>query len=413
MSKVLIINYPILKLGGIEKYICSHIPFFLDNGVRVIWLMKDHDAIGKSFEKVLSDERIEKVTLHRPSVYWFRHDAFNLNKEDEIVIMSCRPMDMIRSFCLMRDFKDYNITPFYCVPDTKGGAYYLEGNFPPFIRKFLKKRLASAHYRWESYNLIRFFAFSQIHILEENYGLKVTNPDQKVLRSNDPYPEFNEDAVRELAEKRGDEFNIVTLGRFDFPHKGYMLGLIRSYVRLKSKYPQLKLKIVGYGPDKDKLLTEIDKVQTEYKGDITLVGEVAPAEIASVFKNMHLNISVAGAVRDGVRNSVLSIPARNYCEGECEVYGLNFTKMHPTSTLPGDLVDPYIEKVITMSVDEYVSEVKRMHDMYRNVPQPWFLFDTRKLCDKPMPILNSEIRFFKTLEFVKRIIYAFKFLLKK
>ena len=105
-------------------------------------------------------------------------------------------------------------------------------------------------------------------------------------------------------------FNIVSISRFDFPHKGYLLGLIRAYGRLKEKYPQVALCIIGYGPGKPLVEKEIKRLNKKAQQDLSLLGEVDSADFPKVLKEMHLNISVAGSVGVGARNGVLSIPAR-------------------------------------------------------------------------------------------------------
>lgn len=115
--------------------------------------------------------------------------------------------------------------------------------------------------------------------------------------------------------------------------------------------------------------------------DIKLLGEASPDEISNYMKEAHLNISVAGAVGDGARNGVLSIPARNYCIGECEVYGyLPDSRLKSTSLEKGILVDDFIEEVILMSNEEYIQKCIDSYNTYAlNDVDPLYVFAASKI----------------------------------
>lgn len=402
-NKVVIINYYILRVGGIEKFVCRLIPFMLDHGVRVIWLKQRDNAIGKSFEKVLKDERLENVIVKNPHSQWFRHGKINLSKNDEIIILSFTVTGMAKSLEIVREHPNFDITPYYYIPNTTGDEYYVERYFHGWVRKTVKNKMASIYKRWDSYGSLRFFASLQINSLEENYNFVINNKENKTLK---PFLTTDTLDMRNLQERiktRTNHFTIITVGRFDFPHKGYMLGLVRSYARLKDKYPNLNLVIIGYGPDEKILLKEIESIEFQKQKDITLIGETSPNELKQYFANAHLNISVAGAVGDGARYGVISLPARNYCYGECEVYGLDFDKRITVSRESGYKVEPYIEKVLNMTDEEYKDESVKAYNRFCVKGCPWYVFDVQQET-KQMPILMSEIIFIRIVELAKRVL---------
>ena len=415
MGKVIIINRYILKLGGIEKKICSLIPFLLDNGVRVIWIRQRENAIGDSFASILQDKRLEYVYVKNPNVQWFNHEDFKLKSDDQIIILSFNPSSFAKSLTLCKEFPNADITPFYYVPDTTGPQYFRERYFPGVFRKYLEKKLSRLYQKWDSFNLIRFFSRLQIDALESAYGFKIQTPEKKLFEKIKDAPPFDYQGTLLRAEERNKYFNIITVGRFDFPHKGYILGLIRAYGRLKNKYKMLHLTIVGYGPHEDRVRDEIAKLPEDAKSDITLVGETPPDELFKLYARSHLNIAVASAVGHGVINSVISIPARNYCEGECEVYGLHYEPQIVVSTAPGHLVDDDIIRVIEMNNDEYCQETKRMHDLFdKNIKtNPWYVFDTLSLCERKMRIKREDILVLKYIEQTRKILTVYHYILLK
>ncbi len=413
MGKVVIINRYILKLGGIETYVCRLIPFMLNHDVRVIWIRQRDNAIGSSFSDVLKDKRLEYCYVNNPDILWFNHEKIKLSKDDKVIILSFNPSSFAKSLTLCREYRGIDITPFYYVPDTTGPQYFRERYFPGFLGRYFHGSLSKLFRRFDSYNLIRFFSPLQVTSLEQAYGLTIQDSDKKILKSNEEYPPFDEENVKLRAKERRRNFNIITVGRFDFPHKGYILGLIRAYGRLKQNYMNLHLTIVGYGPHENRVREEISKLPDYAQKDLHLVGETPPEDLQRLFYRSHLNISVAGAVGDGAKYSVLSIPARNYCEGECEVYGLNYEPSVTVSTKPGHLVDDDIIRVINMSSDDYINETLRIHKLFRTDSEPWYVFDTLSMCQKKMNVKRKDVNILKCIEYLRKILTVFHFLILK
>ena len=96
-------------------------------------------------------------------------------------------------------------------------------------------------------------------------------------------------------------------------------------------------------------------------------------------RNMHLNVSVAGSILCGARNCVVSLPARNYCEGECEVYGyLPSSIKLLSSTEKGSPVIPFIEELINMPTEDYIVECKKSYQAFASLkPRPEYIFEQK------------------------------------
>lgn len=392
----LVINYGNLNIGGIEKYLFELSKYLTDNGDRVIWLRDPVLKIADSYRDLFLGNAVERVVTDTSKFNWFDHDELLFSKEEDIVVLSFDPMSMARALQLALEYREFHITPYYVVPNTTGNLYYLERYFNGKKRKRIQRKLAGFLSRWEHMGLVRFFNKLQIQSLENNYEIKITQGESKILRGVYGITDLNQDNLSKRS-KRVD-FTIGTLGRFDYPHKGYMLGLVRAYGRLKEKYPDIRLKIGGYGPGETLLKKEIEKLPLSFQEDIKLTGPVSPKEMDQFYSEVHLNISVAGAVWEGVKRGVLSIPARNYCEGACEVYGfLPDSGSKTTSLETGEPVEPYIEHVLTCSEDEYIRLSKEAYDDYRKLSKPWpmYFFDTKPSSE--VEIDFEEIRYMKKL----------------
>ena len=210
----------------------------------------------------------------------------------------------------------------------------------------------------------------------------------------------------ENRSERNGCFNIITVGRFDFPHKGYMLGLVRAFGRLKPKYPQLTLSIIGLGQHEQMLKNEIANLPQGVQADVNLLGAVPHTELPHYFRDKHLSIAVAGAASDAARNGVLSIAARNFCDNECEVYGFypeSFVKN--SSKEPGELVDKYIEDAINMTKEEYTKRCKDSYMVFTDPARynPTFLYTTTEMC-KDYYIGTMDLYFYKVINYLRKLL---------
>ena len=211
------------------------------------------------------------------------------------------------------------ITPLYIVANTKGDLYFIENYFIWPLKGFVKRKMDTILKEWNDKDYIRYFTHLQREAQEKRYGFKVINPKLNIVPPTVGILPLD---IKSL-DKRADRFffNIISVSRFSFPHKNYLLGLVDSYAQLKTVYPQLSLYLIGYGVGESQLRNKINKLPEDIRSNIHLLGPKTASEIDEIMKDMHLNVSVAGSVKCGARNGVVSLPARNFCEEECEVYG--------------------------------------------------------------------------------------------
>jgi len=379
MNKCLIINHQnFSNVGGIEKYLYLYAKFCITNGIRVIWLCHKTPLVASSFKDLFLGEKIERVYVKSRGFSWFSYDSINLSHDESYLIFNCSPLAMCISEDIMRRYPDNCFFPVYALPNTTGDAYFLERNFhlKP-VKKWAFNQMKKMTERWDSYHSQLFFNAKQAEALSQNYNITIASVPDKKLSAALPLEPFDAELLENRAKCR-NEFKIVTAGRFDFPHKGYMLGLIQAYGELKSKYPFLRLQIIGYGPCEKQVLSEISKLPETARKGIELTGEVSPDRLTDYYKVASLNIGVAGSVSMGARVALLSLMARNFCSEGCEVYG--FYSKDPSLTVscePGLPVVPFIERVIRMSDEEYI---QASIDCYRQFEKnfmfrPLYLFE--------------------------------------
>ena len=264
-------------------------------------------------------------------------------------------------------------------------------------------------FRWDSLNAVRFFTLNQVKALEENYNLLITFPEDKRLRSNRERGTWNDESIQTKSLNRSP-FKIATVGRFDFPHKGYMLGLVRAFGKLIQDYPQLELHIAGYGPHENILKNEIASIPENARNSIILHGPIHPDHLEDYLRTAHLNVSVAGGATAGAKVGTLTLVARNYCAGECEVYGFYHDCREKTTSLEKGLpIIPYIRQVLEMKPEEYIEMCKKdfetVLERSKVFYDPHYIFSSTRL-KRFYPSKKEVLK----MKFLKRIIVLNRYL---
>lgn len=407
-KRSIIFNYCCMhNVGGVEKYINELVGELLLTDIRIIWLRQKGSAVAKSFEKNILDPKVEIVEVNEKRFNWIKCGKMHFDSDEAVTVVSFSSVDMGRAMYLAKKYKKYNFSILLAVPNTIEKDVYIERNFKGKLYSRISQKMSRIFKKWDDAGCLCFFNPLHIKSIEDAYSFKVENPEKKLLPAVKAMPCLNIEGVRSRALR--SPFIITTVGRFDFPHKGYILGLIRAFGRIKEKYSDIKLHIIGFGPGENDVKKEISRLREEYRRDIVLYGEVAPDEISKYFENASLNISVAGGVCSGAELGLLSIPARNYCFGECEVYGfLPESRPMVVSNDPGFPVDPYIEQVINMSDEEYISKSIASYEAYKKDEAVNAFFLLEKTTDTEAVINNKDIRFLKAIAYRKKFFNLLK-----
>jgi hypothetical protein len=408
-NKTFMFLYDAMDIGGIETYLVRLIRQLKENGNRVIWLCPANRYIDDGFKNDLLDGYVEIIEIKNRGFHWIKHAQIDFNMGEEVIALAFDPFNYLRLETIKKEYIGIRIDSFYWVPHFEGKNYFIEEmvGWPvrPVIHKFIGEIIKDMEKNDNIYYLNR----SHLEAYINRYDYKVDNEKAKLsgygTREVLPYD-------NKLALKRSirNEFNIITVGRFEFPHKAYILGLIKVYGELKDKYSQIKLTIIGYGIDENKVLDQIEKLSPEAKKDINLVGKVPYDNLPSYFENAHLNIGVAGTIAEGALTGLISIPVRHYSEA-CEGYGyLPESSKKTTASEPGIPIQKFIEEVIAMNQEEYLELSRNAYDTYANNNVTNNILSILKCNNRDVSktISNKAINFIKIYNVLARIIPKIK-----
>ena len=366
MKHTFVINLSHMNVGGIENYVAQILQLGLDENCRNIWLCDKACEVSPVYEKLMNDPRVERCHCDNHLVNWFRHEPLEFARDEKVVIFSFGFFDHARALQLKSERPQVRIIPLLLIPHFLGSDLYPEKAFQGLARTWVRKLAAGLYGQWLDDGILYAFSMRHLDTIEELYGITVENKQARIVpRLLDGIP-FSEEEV--IHRYQASEFTICSAGRLEFPHKGFVLGLLREFAQLKPSYPFLRLKIIGAGDGEAVLRQELSQMPADITGSVEICPPVSLAELNEEFKKAKLNISVAGCASAGAKVGLLTLPARHYCY-ECEVYGFfPESRSCTTESKPGEPVGPYIERVIHMSQEEYVDLSRKAYDTMNDKP---------------------------------------------
>lgn len=354
-KKTLIVNYFGLRSGGIEKFICRLMRYSAKQGHRVIWFTSQGNIEKAEQRDIIENPDIEKVLFYGGREKLFRKTTkFELKPEEDVVMISFIPEDYIWAEQFREKYKCKSFYHHLILMNFFGWLTYPEDEFKTnFIIERRKKFSDKIAHQLDKNNNIRAFDEKQLGAFKERYGLNIDVSSKNLLKAFPVEDAFGESELWDKAKSRDEEFIIATCARFQFPHKGYMLGLLDVFKELKKKYPKVKLVVIGDG-ERDKFNERFNTLPDEVKKDITLTGALPFTELNVTYKKCHMCIGLAGAISTSASLGLPSLVTRHDTL-ECETYGFYQDVDSVLKSDPGIDIMPFIEEVIECSDEEYVN----------------------------------------------------------
>lgn len=162
-----------------------------------------------------------------------------------------------------------------------------------------------------------------------------------------------------------DRFNILSIARAEFPFKGYLLGLVNLFVKLKQKYPWITLTIVSFGRDIKQLEDIIESV-SEYTNDIALIGKTDFDMLEVYYQKADIYIGMGTTILDAALRGILSLPVVAYEENVCVSQWFHENPfIVAVDKEMQKLTDPMqkIEEVMRMNEQEYQKYANLSHHL--------------------------------------------------
>jgi glycosyltransferase involved in cell wall biosynthesis len=283
-----------MLMGGIEINMMRFISWLINNNYRVVFLALKGSTIDNSFKNIFDSGKIDIYELDIDQIFC-DFSAIKFCEGENVLAYSFDFYHYIILDKMKSYFKKANINSFFWLAHYQG--YYPEEYFPRCIQKLLKPLAKRFIYGLEKNNNIIYLHDNHLLPFTKHYGYKVCNNGLKKVFYDVASPLFDLSLMKDKYYSK--TFEIITIGRIIFPHKGYMVGLVKAFARLKHKYDNLLLTIIGDGRDKARLLELINSFDSNVRSSIRLLGTKSFDEIRECCKTARLNISLAGGVEAG------------------------------------------------------------------------------------------------------------------
>lgn len=200
-------------------------------------------------------------------------------------------------------------------------------------------------------NAIVFMDEENLNVTENFYNTKI-NLNTEIIRLPIEVPEISsfEDII-----KRGFEGNIImTASRAEFPYKGYIIGLIHSFIKLKDVHKKTKLFIISDGEDIRRLKAEIENVSEPYRKDILLIGWVEYEKMLELMRDCKVYVGMGTTVMEAAKNYKLVIAAQHDTES-LKTKGYFYQYPHILLAPEGSEVEgiKILDQACSMDFEEY------------------------------------------------------------
>lgn len=351
----LVINYPCLSAGGIETGLVSMMRYFMSEDHRVVWITTTKHQKEVAFKGITDNPKLEIVISEKCNRY-FGTPHIQFQENERVIMITCRAMQYVVGEEIKRRAKTREFKHYYVVAHFTGSEYYPD--------KYLKSKWAQklVYNFWKKIvsrlvenDCLRGFSLHHLDSYETYYQIPISDKKKKLwplFESEDA--SFDMKNALQRCKERNEKFVITTCSRFEFPHKGYILGLLDAYKTIKAKYPQAALRIIGFGDGEAEVREKVGQLPEKMRADVSLPGMVSPDELERYYKDSHVIVGLAGAVAVGAQSGIPALVVRHYCYA-CETYGYFDDAFKKTlSEDKGEDIVPFIEHCITMSQEEYL-----------------------------------------------------------
>lgn len=351
---LIILQYHLFILGGIETYYYRIMKWANDNKIKTILIIDKDGEFDSSWEKKLND--LDVSVYYASGMYpnyKFRtreNKEIELNETNKVFNISASYECFIRGEYIRTKFKT----------DTFNNVFYV---FHPHTVKLSPYRLIDNSLK-KKY-LSQMIQYNSLVFMDEetrssgvSYYPDIIHDEQIIIRLG--YEVQKEVTVDSLIKKYNQpEKTIYAILRFEFPFKSYIFGVIDAFARLCPHYSGLKLVIIGKGPGLSSVKAAVNSLDEITRKKIQIVEGVPYDDLLSYIDESYIYIGMGTTLLDFANRSVPSVIGIAYEEKDIS-YGI--WADHPTivggktdeKLAPFVPISVCVEKILKMSEKEYL-----------------------------------------------------------
>ncbi len=185
--------------------------------------------------------------------------------------------------------------------------------------------------------------------------------------------ELNDEVINARCQNRR-VFRILSVSRFDFPTKGYQLGLIEAMPELIKKYPNVSLEVIGSDEVKHAItgdvvfIEKLNAVPELVRKNITWIKKVEYSNLRTFYESANLLVGMGSTVLEASSYGLPSIVVA-YNTTQLEPIGF----FHDNSDVIGEASKPdthresfseLVGKIYNMDNEKYLITQRKTYEMY-------------------------------------------------
>lgn len=316
-------------LGGAETYAVRIASRFIADGYTVLLMQQENACNVPYLENAIKELGMERIKLpclkSNPNVIDWTKANVDFPEGSHVRILCLQtPVNFFAAQMIAYRAKSCHVQIFhyiiheddYCRNKTqKTNSVVLQGVLRGVYRRILQ--------RMEKKHAIVYMTEEYLKNIHANFDLPY-DANLPIIRLGMEVKPYDE--VRVARRAALQPFTAITMTRFDFPAKGYVLGLVDEFAQILKLEPSARLVIIGTGPDEKKILDKIRFNGMEQA--VQMVGQVDYNALPAFFDKAHVFIGITTGVLDASNEGLPSIVATINME-ECLCSG--FLYEHPTN----------------------------------------------------------------------------------
>lgn len=291
-----------MAVGGTETLILRLLKWYSEHGLRVILLTIEPIVDNALLQDINEIERLECYVIDNKTSEFVNKENLRLElSESEIVYVNTQFFPEFFKCFVLLNFK-YKCQFKFSIYIVHYYSAYMSRVLALSFGKILMKRLIDT-------NKIFFMDEETARYSLSFYKLASLN-SYVTLRLPIQIHEF------EHFVRKNEKFNILAIARYEFPFKGYLLGLIEAFKKIKAVRDDVSLTIIGYGEGELKLRQKILELPSEIKSDVTLVGKVQYSCLQEYINRSNVYVGMGTTILDVANHNKVCIVVPSYQETE-------------------------------------------------------------------------------------------------
>ncbi len=323
---VLLFIYDGLEIGGIETHLVSIAQECNEKKYRMIWAVSKYMKGDQTLLDIMRKSQVETLRVHKINKDRIGNCCFyDVNRFETLSLASNEELFVI-SFDIQSFFLGESIKKKYSKSNLVHNVFYTPHESMAYRDQDILNRLGNgmiyelyhAFYKSILKKIIAndgLYFMDELHrkYLKKIYGFTLSKEHVIPLGLNSTKG-YDENIAR---KKRKEEvFRLLSIGRVDFPHKEYILGLVDSFQKIAKEYPFTELTVIGYGKDEELLLSKINSLESEVQSRINFVGKIPLPNLPEYISKAHVCIAQGLSLQEAAKEGVVCIVAPSFSKSD-------------------------------------------------------------------------------------------------